>query len=366
MNNFIFADSNFFLDGEDLWLLTGYTDVLMHFCRSDMSLIEYFIIPTQFIQKNVHFRLENTKDGIYVIPHLGNNLFYFHKQTKELKEILLPSLEKQFVDKRKIRLAAFWNGNLFLAGYDVPSVYFLNHDSEEIVNDNTYLDALRITGAKAMGGIFGGCSCQSENKLYIPLTEQPFIFCADFAEKSFHVFRVMQKDEVRICTIDKYGCDEKFLLTTSDDEKIIWSPENGVEEQQKIGLLNKGESYLRAYHIENKNYYIPANERKIYVEQGKNIRDIPYASTLSVKYPEYTTEQYGWVYRSGKEIYFQTRSGELLCLDTVKDEICTMEFHVSSDKVREMKDRILEMREIPSYVMEQSCFHLGDYLKSII
>lgn len=366
MENFMFADSSFFVDGEDLWLLTGYSDVLMHFCRSDMTLIEYFIIPAKYLQRAVHFRLENTEKGIYILPHMANNFFYFDKQIKTLKEISLPPVEPQLSRKRKIRLSAFWNGNLVLLGYDIPYIYFLNDASEEITTNNTYLDELQAAGAKKGETIFSHCACRDENKFYIPLTGQAFILCIDLEEKSFRSFRVTKNDDIRLCTIDKYGYDEKFLLTTYDDERIIWSPENGVEELQKIGLLNKGEAYLRAYHIADKNYYIPAKERKIYVEQGNCIRDIPYVSAPNAAYPEHGTAQYETVYRDGSDIFFQTRSGELFFLDTAKDEISAMKFQVSADQMEELKKRILEAREIPPCVMEQSCFCLKDYIKSIM
>lgn len=366
MDNAMFADSSFFVDGEDLWLLTGYSDVLIHFCRSDMTLIEYFIIPTQYLQRAAHFKLENTEEGIYILPHLANNIFYFDKRTKTLKEISLPPMEERLSAKRKIRLAAFWKGNLFLLGYDIPHVYFLNDATGEIVTNNTYLDELQTVGAKTGETVFSYCAYQDDNKFYIPLIGQAFILRIDLEEKSFCCFRVTKKDDIRLCTIDKYGYDEKFLLTTYDDEKIIWSPDKGVEELQKIGLLNKGDACLRAYHIGDKNYYIPANERKVYVEQGKSIRDIPYVSAPNAAYPEHKAAQYETVYRDGSDIYFQTRSGELFFLDTTKEEISAMKFQISSDQMGEMKKKILEAREIPSCVIEQSCFHLEDYIRNIM
>ncbi|MCM1415705.1 MAG: hypothetical protein NC430_07245 [bacterium] len=366
MDNSMFVDSAFFVDGEDFWLLTSCTDVLLHFSLRNMTLIEYFMIPVQHLQKYVHYRMENTKEGIYILPHLGNNIFYFNKYTKSLKEIALPPLEERFVQKRKIRISAFWNGELSLLGYDIPFVYFLNEDSGKIVADQTYLDIFQAAGAKKRGTIFSHCSYQDKNKLYVPLIGQAFIVSINLDERSFHCFRVTEKDEIRICTIDKYEGDETFLLTTYEDEKIIWSPKDGVRELQKIGLLNERESYLRAFHIGDKNYYIPANEQKIYVEQGKEIREIPYECAPNTKYPEHAAAQYGEVYLNKSEIYFQTRSGELFVLDTEIDEIHTLEFHVSSDKLLEIKREILRAREIPSRVMEQSCFCLKDYLKRII
>ena len=366
MENFMFADSYFFVDEGDLWLLTSYTDVLMHFSFPDMTLIEYFILPVQHLQKYVHYRLENTKEGIYILPHLADNIFYFDKHTKMWTEIPLPPLEKQFTQKRKIRMSVSWNGTLFLLGYDIPFVYFLDEVSGGIVSDHTYLDVIQAAGAEKRETIFSYCACRNKNKFYIPLIGQAFIFCMDLEERSFYCFHVTKGDEVRICTIDKYGDDEKFLLTTYDDEKIIWSPENGVEELRKIGLLNQGDSYLRAYHIGDKNYYIPANERKIYVEQGTDIREIPYVCTPNTKYPEYVAAQYGEVYLNGSKIIFQTRSGELFVLDTVIDEIHAAEFRVSSDEQRGIKKEILETREIPLCVNEQSCFCLEDYMKSIV
>lgn len=366
MHTNMFASSSLLIENGDMWLLTSHTDILMRFRISDMRLEEYYIVPAEYLQKDVHVKLENTSNGIYILPCIGNRLFFFNKSVKKIKEISLSILEQKFAEKRKFHISAFWNRHLFLVGHDIECIYILNEETGHISKEKTYLDILRIAGAKTEGTIFSDCAYQDGNMFYMPLIGQSFILCMNLDDRTFNTFRISGKKKIRLCTIDKYQDDDKFLLTTLNDEKIIWSPKKGLIEWKDLGILGKEKSYLRAYHINNKNYYIPTKERKIYVEKEGIIKMIPYVYPLNLKYPEYDTIQYEVVERFADVIYFQTRDGHLFYIDTIKDEICDMRFYVSSEKRKEIKGKILDARNIPAVVEEKYCFYLEDYLEMII
>lgn len=362
----MFASSSLLVEGKNLWLLTTHTDVLMCFQSSDMRLMEYYIVPAQYLQKDVHARLQNANDGIYILPCMGNDIFYFSKTQKTMRKISLTFLGQEHANKRKFHTVAFWKGHLFLIGYDIGGIYDLDEETGNISKEETYLDMLRSAGAETEGTIFSDCACQDGNMLYLPLTDQPFILCMNLDERSFHVFRLSGEKNFRLCTIDKCADSRSFFLTTSDDEKIIWSPKKGLEGWKELGMLKKEKKYLCAYHVNDKYYYIPANERKIYVEKEGKIRNLPYEYPSNTKYPEHDTIQYEMVDRYENVIYFQARDGHLFYIDTENDEIHGIKFSVSTDQISEMKKRILEVRNIPATVHEKYCFHLGDYLQMVV
>lgn len=366
IDNSMFASSSLLVEGEDIWFLTSQTDVLIRFRISDMELMEYYIVPAEYLQKDIHVRLENANNGIYIVPYRGEGLFYFDKKTKTMKEISTSIFKQGFAEKRRFRITAFWKGHLFLVGHDISCIYDLEEETGHVSEIKTYLDVLHTAGAETRGAIFSDCFYQYGSMLYIPLVNQSYILCMNLEDRSFYAFQLSERKKIRLCTIDKYGEEGKFLLTTLDDEKIIWSPKNGLEEWEKLGVLRKEKMYLRAYHVNNKNYYIPAKERKIYVEKEGIIRILPFVYPLNTKYPEYDTFQYEVVDKFSNIIYFQIRDGHLFYIDTVKDEIHNMNFSVSNDTMREIKKHVLGVRNIPKTVDERYCFHLGDYLEMVV
>lgn len=366
IDNSMFASSSLLVEGEYIWFLTSQTDVLIRFRISDMKLMEYYIVPGEYLQKDMHVRLENADNRIYIVPYRGDGLFYFDKKTKMVKEISSSIFKKGMLEKRKFRIAAFWKGHLFFVGHEISCIYDLEEETSRVSVIKAYLDVLSTAGAETKGAIFSDCFYQDGNMLYIPLVNQSYILCMNLEDRSFYPFQLSGRKKIRLCTIDKYEDKEKFLLTTLDDEKIIWSPKNGLEEWEELGVLRKEKMYLHAYHINNKNYYIPAKERKIYIEKEGIIRILPFVYPINTKYPEYDTIQYEVVDKFSNIIYFQIRDGHFFYIDTVKDEIHNMNFSVSNDTMREIKKHVLDVRNIPKTVEERYCFHLGDYLEMVV
>lgn len=367
-NNAIFAAKNAIIDRNDLWLLSNDTDVLLHFDFSSLKLLGYHIIPGNKLQQYAHLGLVKSGNIIYIAPYIEDTFMFFDCKSGEMGNISIPYEPGETGKKNKFCIIAAWKNRLALIGHAIKGIFYYDIVSGRFTRDTNYYEELKKAECDVDVILFSDCCFQRENKLYMPIFRKNMILEIDLEECTNKIYKLKHEKEIRLRTIDGYDekGKEKFLLTTVNDEMLIWSPADGIEKRKELGLLHSAEGlYMRAFHIRGKNYYIAAEERKIFVETDCGIRELEfeYESRGGAREAAGGT-QFEAIFKNGKDIFFQARSnGQLFRIDTYTDIICRMDFDVMSEKRKEIIDRVCSCRPITDTLIENMWFGLDNFLE---
>lgn len=370
-NNALFATYGAIIDGNDLWILTEGTDVLLHFDLTSMKLLNYYLIPAKNMVSCAHLKIIKVEDVIYAAPFKGKGLAYFNSKTEEIGNIDVPYEIHELEIKNKFNILTAWKSTLVLVGHAVRGIFYYDLSSQRFIRDTTYLEKIKRAGCEKTGILFSDCYCQRKNKLYLPILGSEFVLEADLEHREYKIYKLRHEKQISLRTIDGYvqNGKEKFLLTTTDDEALVWSPADGVESMEKLERLRgKEKIYVRAFHVGEKNYYIAACERKVFVEKEDSIRELGFAYESRGAYDEaegYT--QFEAVFKNGTEIYFQARSnGQIFRIDTTTDTIHRLDFDVTSEQKKEILRRVCHSRTISEMLIENAGFDLDSFLEMYI
>lgn len=370
-NNAIFASMDAIIENNDLWMLSENADVLLHFDFTRLKLLDYHILPCKKLILNAHMRLRKSGNIIYIAPYMENSLVYFDYVSGEMGDINIPYEDSEIGVKNKFNIIVVWKSHLILVGHAVRGVFYYDVISGSFKKYVGYLDELKKEGCDASSPLFSDCYYQKENKLYIPIFCKNMILEIDLDTCINTIYKLQYEKEIKLRTIDGYDQDgtEKFLLTTVNDEMLIWSPVNGVEKMKALGLLRGEEKiYVRAFRMEEKNYYIAAYERKVFVEVDDRIQELEFEYESRGGYEEAVGRtQFEAVFKKGADIYFQARSnGQLFRIDTATDVVHRVDFDVTSEKRKEIADKVYSSRPIIDMLTEGAWFGLDSFLKSYV
>lgn len=368
-NNAMFTALDAIVDRDDLWMLSNDADVLLHFDFSTLKLLDYHLIPGKKLMKYAHVRLRKCGDIIYIVPYMESNLFFYDCVSGKIGSIYIPYEDDEAEVKNKFNIVTTWKSQLVLIGYGIKGCFYYDMTVGSFTKDIGYLKELKKLRSDFSEMPFSDCYCQEKNKLYLPVYCKNIILEIDLEKHENTIYELRHEKEIRLRTIDVYEQDgnEKFLLTTVDDEMLIWSRMSGVEKRKELGLLcGKEKIYMRAFHVNEKNYYIAACERKVFVESESEIKELKFEYERRGGVGEGGT-QFEAVFRSGMDIYFQARSnGQLFKIDTTTDRIFRMDFEVMPEVRDEIAKQVYSSRTMIDVMNENGWFGLDDFLKSYV
>lgn len=370
-DNSVFAAKNVIVAGDELWMLSNNTDVLLHFDFKNLKLLDYHIIPGKKLMQYAHLALSKIENMIYIAPYMESSLVYFDCMSGEMGNIDIPYESDDAKKKDKFNIVVAWNSYLVLIGHTVRGIFYYDTLSGHFTRDVTYLEDLKKGGCDINDVLFSDSYYQRENRIYIPIYASPVILEIDLETRLNTIHKLYDEKEIRLRTID--GCSQggkgRFLLTTTNDESLIWSPVDGIEERKAFGFLRGEEKiYMRAFHVRGKNYYFSAYERKVFVETEERIQELEfeYESKGGVEEAAGKT-QFEAIFKSGFDIYFQARSnGQMFKIDTSSDTIYRMDFDVELDKRKEIINRVFASRRVIDMLTESSWFGLESFLEKYV
>lgn len=370
-NNAIFASKNAIVDGNNLWMLSNDTDVLLHFDFSGLRLMDYHILPGDELLQYAHMGMVKNGDIIYIVPYAGDDLVLFDCKSAEMRSISISYEEGEIKRKDKFCIAAVWKTQLFLIGHSVKGIFCYDVPSGRFARDTSFLKELEKAGCDITTTLFSDCCYQKRDKLYLPVFCANLVLEIDLDKGQNRIYKLNSEKKIELRTIDGYeeGGKEKFLLTTVNDEMLIWSPLDGVEEMRELGLLrNRKGMYSRAFHVGKKNYYIAAGERKVFVEEDNRIEELEFEYENSGGAKEGANgTQFEAVFRNGTDIFFQARSnGQLFKIDTITDMVHRMDFDVTIEKRKEIRDQVYSSRPIADMLIENTWLGLDGFLKMYV
>lgn len=369
-NNSAFAAQDAIIDGNNLWMLTNDTDILLHFNLTGMKLVDYHVVPEEKPVKYAHLRLRKSGDIIYIIPYMESRLFFYDCTSGKTGDISIPYEADEIGKKNKFNIAVVWKSWLVLVGHTIKGLFYYDRLTRSFIKDTAYLDELRKEGCDISAPLFSNCYYQRDNMLYIPVFRKNMILEIDLEKRTNKIHRLNCEKEIKLHTIDGYfrNGQEEFLLTTTNDEMLIWSHANGVEKMEELNLLHGEERiYARALHYGRKKYYIAAYERKVFVEADNGIQELEFEYESRGGFEEAIGfTQFETILKNGTDVYFQARSnGQLFKIDTVTDKIYRTDFEISEDKRKEMIHQVCGSKTITDILAESAGFGLTAFLEVI-
>lgn len=369
-DNSLFTGTGVVIDRNDMWILTEDTNAIMHFDLCSMRLLDYHVVLKEKIVQCSHLGLQKNGNILFAIPFSESNLISFDISSYETRYIEIPYRESEADRNNKFSVAISWESYLILAGANIPGIFYYNIVSGRFTRDTRYLDKLEASGCDLSRPLFSENYFQNEENVYIPVYSQNFILKINLKTRTNIIYELKNENKIELCTIDGFyqNGKEKFLLTTTNDEMLIWNQESGIEEIKKLGVLTVGEkTYKRAFHIKGKNYYISAYERKVFVERNGIIREMEFDYESRCGFDgELGYVQFEVVLKRDEDIFFQARSnGQLFKIDTEADRVYSVEFDVEEEKKEEIISCVCDNREM-SVLYENACLSLDVLLRLFI
>ena len=355
-DNRMFISKGAFVSGNNLWLLTETTDILLCFDITTMKLEKYFLVPGDDLKQYAHMAMIQGEKGIYILPFRGEGL-YLCDDSEKMKQLPMP-YEKSHQELDDFLICGSWKGNMAFVGHGVQGIFFYDEASGIIEKQLDYINDIKQAGYDVSKPLFSDASCQVGSSLYVPIYRTNAILKIDLQKKSHELYQLDDVENLRLRTIDIFESDGeyKFFLTTCDGDSLVWSQNKGVEDYRKLNLLQGNDRiYHRAYKINEKKYYIAAWERKIFIEKGQDISKLEFDYELNGAVSELDHTQFEALFKSGNHIYFQARSnGQLFKIDTDRDVITRLDFCVSEKEKKKMIHDICKNRKTMGFMKESS------------
>lgn len=364
-NNGIFVCRSAIVDGTDLWMLTNETNILCHFDLNNMNLKEYFLVPGEELIENLHLTIRKHGDIIFIIPCKSEYLYFFDVESKKFWKHQIPYDKHK---NNKFVIAETYGSRLIMIGHEVHGIICYDDENDIFTQHTDYLSKLEKEGCDISKPVFLDCYYKQDDKLYIPVYSSNFIVQINLNDISSKVYKLTSDKKIQLHTIDRYNDNgEKFLLTTTNDEALIWSIDNGIEKMEELKVLKGNDrSYTQALHVNGKNFFISTWERKAFVGDEYEIRELEFDYESEGAVTEFNHTQFEAIFRYDRDIIFQARSnGQLFKIDTETEEVKCINFNVSQERRREIVDQVIKNRRKIGLLMESSFWKLELFLKRV-
>ena len=348
-----------------LWMIAEYSNVLLKFNWITKQLINIYPIPEKVNPLYAHIYFIKKEKHIYIFPYRANNIYIFDTEKEAFEEIILPLSEDERKLGAKFAIVTEYNSVFWMIGYNIKGIFTYNILTKEICRIDIYLLLLEKSGIDINQPVVSTNYYREEEKLYIPIYKKNYILCIDMKRKEYRIFKIGLSKEFELRTITKI--DNGFLLTSINDEKIVWSKENGVEEVIAFNNLNNiRREYRHVFWVNEKAYYIALCERRIFFEDKKNdVKEIDFDIPFEVDFPERYT-QYETVFVDGNSIYFQMReNGCFYQLDTMNNTVTQIEFIIPKF-MREELNNIVFFHNEDMMFKENAVYTLKGYVNKLL
>lgn len=339
--------TNVIVDGDSIWMLTANTDILCEFESDTLKLNSYNIIPCCQQLPYAHYSIAKNGNRVYVLPFQDNTMYVVETDSKRIVSKKIPFASEFENVYGKTIIAGCYENKLLFIGHNVKGIYIYDEMKDEFVVSMSYLEDLEKNGISSKNDrpLFSDCFIQIQNQLFIPVYKSGFIFIIDIVSEEHRIVKVGEGFLLK--TIDLInGFEDRFILTTTDDRRLIWSATEGVIEDRKLNLLQGNEKYyLNAFYDNDKIIYIAACERKVFVEDNNSIKEIPFDYPENDQFP-IGNVQFNVAFKFNGFVYVQQRyNGQFMSIDTNTSEIKYVDIKMDKDQLYEMNRKAYSQKK---------------------
>ena len=326
-NKRVRVSNNAIIDGQNMWLVSNYTNVLLNYDIDKGNLKQIYYFPEKFTNTYSTISYVKVEDKIYFAPYNGDNLWCFRISTKKFEKIDLKLENKEKNIKQKFREIIYYEHELILIGFGIHSIFRININSNTVKRCDKYLVELKQMGIMTEKAFLGYSYQLVKDVLYMPMLNYNIIIAFYLVDDYFKIYSIFNLDSNGFDSIEYYN--GKFRLITSGNEEVIWDCECGVQSKTKLNLLETHKrNYWKTFRYNDLFIYFPLFEPKLYVKNKEgNIE------ALSFLYPKIEffldASKYEFIKENNGKIYFQVRSNgdcyyidlELMLVRPVKLEV---------------------------------------------
>lgn len=327
--SFIIGARQTIVDGDILWMLSFYVNCLLKIDLKEHRLIGAYEIPNGNIGvEQGHVGILKMGDMIYIFPFHGKGIFSFDVQRTEFKEI--GSLGKENGENGNYAVVAKFDKYIYFIEMWGKGIYRLNSEDGSIEPKYFGDDEWRVIHPQNSGDFLFDRSCQKEDKLYIPVFMRNIIVELDLRKFTYILHVLYEVPNIHLRGIDSSG--KNFILSTTEDELIIWKP-GSILEIHRLGIL-KGElkSYYKIIQKDDIKILFPEWEKKIILIKNKDYAAyecLPFHSIDNASRPEHACTQFMAVFEYNDMIAFQVVSnGQIYYIDIENKKIVEADIEI--------------------------------------
>ncbi len=332
MNKFYVCNGSVILNNE-LWTLSVDLDLLLRIDMRSWTLIEAYSLDEPIKRQYQHIALTVLGEYIYIAPAYGKYLWRFHIPSETMEKMDGLDYLGIYVDTNKFQIVTEYGSKVYMLGNQLPGLYIYDLKSKQISVYEDYIATLRGKLATNRTDFFLNGYLKDQSFLYVPVYKSGMIIRFDLENISYEIFNIMPEISLTLHSISK--CKEGFLLTTQNDERIIWNP-NGLADYRKLGQLSPKsmyKSYYYAVELYSGKYYIPNHELCIIRENEKGIEKVYRFNLEGSTYSEYCqTTLFELVFEYEGDLYIQSRYlGSVYQIDGKSGDVKEIEIKVESE-----------------------------------
>ncbi len=350
------------IDDDFVWILSWEYDILIQIERTTFEYCDAFCVPIQEMKTFQHLAIASSGNRIYVIPFNDENLYYFNIDEKEFYRLDIPYEINEKSIKGKFCFAVCWNNRLALFGNNLKFVLYYDESTNQFFRDDSFLECLESAGVDVNHTVFTEFYSQVDNLVYVPVYNTSIIIIFDLESKEYTILDMGNNFKLNTIFSYKDRDETRFMLTTTDDNVVMWSPTKGIEGIKNNHLKKENDKYKFAGCVDGKSFFILERDTHIYatddtgilkIEVGKSKQTIDYVL-------------YGFATMIDGSLVFQEReSGRLFSLDAVTCDIKELPTSISYEKISEILKHRFKMCQKVGIINEKKIFGLTSFIETI-
>lgn len=360
--SFIIGNHCALVDGNTLWMISFHMDVLLKIDLEAKRLSGAYRIPGNNIgTEQGHAGMKKKEGKLYLFPNKGKGIYSFDIGSCEFKEIEFVPEEKE--SKFAFAIIAEYDKYIYFPELWGKGIYRLDSETEKIEKKEFSDDERHRMHITYGNRIVFDRFCQKGNFLYIPVYRGDVVLELDLRHFSYKYYKLSSVSDIHLRTIDRWK--DRFILSTIDDERLIWEP-NCILERQELHIL---EGDLRSYYAmipkSNYEFLLAEWERKAFIGKNGRYKKLPFDYQDNPSYPEHACMQFMALFEYDNQIYFQaTSNGQIYRVDADNEEIYEVDIEIPETIRNSVISEILK-RDGRGIWNETPLIRLADFMAAL-
>ncbi len=349
------------LIGDKLWMMSIRNDVLMCFDWKKKRNIKCYSLPSNDIVEYAHVSIVAANNKIYIFPLYGKGLYVFDVDNERLAEI--GNEDNIIGNDIGVCISEEINGDIIFFERKSNSVYKIDGKTEKIssIGENLY-SLLEENGFDVGIPQFNWMYCRVNDDIYVPINNSNHFVCFDMNTYQVNIYSLDNKKEISsLCSWDNH-----VVFTTKGNGRIIWKEGKIIDIKKEGYIADSKYGFLHPISVKDRIYYIPWNERTLFVESDNSVNkiEIPYSVKNNI-FPEGEYSQYEAIFTDGENLFLQSRNnGEIYCVDSVDSKVKVIQLVFPKSQLEEILQGLFEKG--CNNIKETTTFGLCEYLGSVV
>ena len=358
--------NHFFIDENDIWLISRYTCAMMQFSLSTKKLLQS--VPLPEIKYGAFNAIVKSGNYIYFSPGEAEDCWKFDINTKQYEkvDIGLSFTEKNMIGKFSAVISK--NDSLYFFGNVIRGIIVYNIKTGEYKRISGYFNELLKKGIERIRLI--NYYTLHDDKIYLALNKYNYILEFNFKDDTYKIHQIGNDINEHFFAMASYK--ENLIITNQNGVEIIWNEKQGVlKRQDYISSEYRSNAHFNTklryvFVIKNTIIYVLLKDSTIYY------RDIDEQKLHKIVLPnEFFSDRFSITYRFAfclnDELYLQALPlGKMLVFNPVDKSYRVEEFMVEDDELQDIIQMVMDNSkdEEDTYIQTTDTF-LDEYINLV-